>query len=409
VDDQFGVVQVCQSFNDLFKEVLGDIFLEFPPLPDVGEEVSAAAEFHHEAHMLGRFELVEQPHHRRVVALLQDPHFLHYLLFLVFLALEELLVDAFDGHELLTELVGGQIYLPEGAPAKDPADPIELAGGQRRLLELLEVELDHLFQLEQVLRVRRQVRVRAQILAFVVLLVGVLEEELGGILVLHVGFELVLLHAGLCYLAQVLPAESKVVLGFGDEVLVGVRGLLLADVVPDLVQQPLRLAQVRLVLRPLQLLLLHQLVQVVVVAEGVFPVLTGPSGAFLPFFLHLVLLLRFLVEFGGGWVDEAVEAAVGGVDAGLGALGGLSGEGLPRGGLQGAQVLVRHEGLPLLHEAGSGLHERACALLIVEHLLGVFFSLGRHPGDLVGAGGVLPRVDGALGPVLPVAVDRAGC
>ena len=91
--------------------------------------------------MLGGLERVIEAHDTLVIRLLQDGELLHHLLFfgvfaslrygylriLVGLgALQEFFVNRFDGDQLLTHLMRGQVHFAEGAPAQDTADPIEL-------------------------------------------------------------------------------------------------------------------------------------------------------------------------------------------------------------------------------------------------------------------------------------------
>ena len=49
-------VNVMQPAHHLLEQVFGVVFFQLAPLADVAEQVSALAEFHHEAHMLVRLE-----------------------------------------------------------------------------------------------------------------------------------------------------------------------------------------------------------------------------------------------------------------------------------------------------------------------------------------------------------------
>ena len=76
-------MDIVEPLDQLFEQVFGILLLELSPFPDIAQEITTLAELHHEAHMPIGLEAIIEPHHIRMVALLEDSHLLHnsFLLF----------------------------------------------------------------------------------------------------------------------------------------------------------------------------------------------------------------------------------------------------------------------------------------------------------------------------------------
>ena len=82
-----------------------------------------------------------------MVALLQDRRLLHHTFLLFLFVAEDFLLDALDGHEMVTNFMASKIYFAKGTSAKDATDSIEFTAALFHLVEFLEVEPDYFTEL----------------------------------------------------------------------------------------------------------------------------------------------------------------------------------------------------------------------------------------------------------------------
>ena len=70
---------VTQPFNDLFEEVLSNIFLELPASAHIGQKISSPAHLHDKDDVLCSFKRFVESHYVLVASPLQNVELLHYL------------------------------------------------------------------------------------------------------------------------------------------------------------------------------------------------------------------------------------------------------------------------------------------------------------------------------------------
>mmetsp|Transcript_29172 Transcript_29172/g.28226 ORF Transcript_29172/g.28226 Transcript_29172/m.28226 type:complete len:145 (-) Transcript_29172:2702-3136(-) len=133
---------ILQALNHLLEDVLGEVFFQLPPLPDIVEEVSTSAQLHGKDDMLVGLEGIKKLDDILVLDLLENDEFLHHLLLRGLVLIEEVLVDGFYGHQLLCELVDCQIYPPKSPFPKHLPYSVVVRSGLGRLFELPEAYFD---------------------------------------------------------------------------------------------------------------------------------------------------------------------------------------------------------------------------------------------------------------------------
>ena len=111
-------VDVSQARDYLPEDELGRIFLEFPPSPDVGEQVAATTDLHHVDNVGVSLEALVQPDDVFVASPFENVVLLHHL-FEAVLVLHESLVDGLKRHKLASEPVDSQVHLAKSSLSND--------------------------------------------------------------------------------------------------------------------------------------------------------------------------------------------------------------------------------------------------------------------------------------------------
>lgn len=88
-------MNVSKTFNNLFENDSGDIFVELLSLPYVVKEITTCAQFHSQEHMSLGFECFIKFYHTLMPKSQQDTDFVHDFRFLFVIA-HKLLVDTFE-------------------------------------------------------------------------------------------------------------------------------------------------------------------------------------------------------------------------------------------------------------------------------------------------------------------------
>ena len=101
MDNKLLGVDIIESTDHLFEEVLGIVLLELAALSDVTEEVATLAEFHYEAHMLTGLKRIIQLDDVLVCTLLQDAHLLHQSALVFLFIAQHGVLDRLDGYQVL--------------------------------------------------------------------------------------------------------------------------------------------------------------------------------------------------------------------------------------------------------------------------------------------------------------------
>lgn len=83
MQDVFGVAAL-NGADQLLEYRLGNILFELPSFAHVGEEVSACGQLNYNQHVFLGLKVLVEPHDVRVSCLLQNQHFLHDFLTLLF-------------------------------------------------------------------------------------------------------------------------------------------------------------------------------------------------------------------------------------------------------------------------------------------------------------------------------------
>lgn len=139
-------MDVVETADHLLEQVLRIIFLQLSALTHITQQVATLAKLHDEAHVLARLEGVVQLDDVLVGALLEDAHLLHESPFVLLLVAKNGVLDGLDGHQMLGDLVAGEIDFTESAAAEHPTDTVEIAGAFYHVADLAEIGLYMLFQ-----------------------------------------------------------------------------------------------------------------------------------------------------------------------------------------------------------------------------------------------------------------------
>jgi len=140
-------MDIVEPLDQLFEQVFGILLLELSPFPDIAQEITTLAELHHEAHMPIGLEAIIEPHHIRMVALLEDSHLLHHSFLLFFFISENLFLNRLDSNEMLTDFMASQVNFSKSSPTKNPSNSIKVTSAALHIFVFLEVQPDHFLEL----------------------------------------------------------------------------------------------------------------------------------------------------------------------------------------------------------------------------------------------------------------------
>ena len=121
VHDQV-LVEVLNASDDLSEDVFGLGLGQTAPLLQVGEQIPARTQLHHDAQFLSFLESLQQLYVVLMLQRFQNLDFLRYLLVLVLLTT----VARLDRHQLASDSVQAQVHLPKAALSQDLAHPVHL-------------------------------------------------------------------------------------------------------------------------------------------------------------------------------------------------------------------------------------------------------------------------------------------
>jgi len=146
---------VCQTFDDLFEQALGHIFLKPASPPDIVEQVSTRTHFDHEEYVFFSLEVLKESDDVLVSGPFEHDHFLHDL-FSLGLIREALLINRLHRTKALRYLMHRQVYFSKRTFPKDFANSIKLNGCIRSGLRFSETQLNHPSELADLFLTRSQ-------------------------------------------------------------------------------------------------------------------------------------------------------------------------------------------------------------------------------------------------------------
>ena len=138
-------VNISKTYDDLPEHVFGQFLIQLDASPHVFEKVAALASLHENQVVRGGWKSLVKPDYVFVTHFLQDGDFVFDFLLLVddhLFRLLEFLVDALHSHDLLRQLLDGDVDFAVSASSDDPADFVVAKFRRGRLFGLLEGHFD---------------------------------------------------------------------------------------------------------------------------------------------------------------------------------------------------------------------------------------------------------------------------